>query len=200
MVAICYATGPYIINRKLSDLPALGVIASSLLLVAALAYAPAALVQLPHTWPSGRVIAAVLTLGVVCTALAFLLFFALIGEIGPVRSTVITYVNPAVAVTLGVLLLNEPLTGGIAVGFALILGGSVLARPGGAVASLSRGQTPAVSATGGCALGVARAIVIWPSLASTSTVSPSLNRPSRIAIAIGSWRRRWITRFSGRAP
>ena len=126
VVAICYATGPYIINRKLSDLPALGVIASSLLL-AALAYAPAAIVQLPHAWPSGQVIAAVLTLGVVCTALAFLLFFALIGEIGPVRATVITYVNPAVAVTLGVLLLPEPLTGGIAVGFALILCGSVLA-------------------------------------------------------------------------
>jgi drug/metabolite transporter (DMT)-like permease len=126
VVAICYATGPYIINRKLSDLPSLGVIASSLLL-AALAYAPAAVIQLPHAWPTGRVIAAVLTLGVVCTALAFLLFFALIREIGPVRATVITYVNPAVAVALGVLLLNERLTGAIAVGFALILGGSVLA-------------------------------------------------------------------------
>ncbi len=126
VVAICYATGPYIINRKLHDLPALGVIAASLLL-AAIAYAPAALVQLPHAWPSGRVVAAVLTLGVVCTALAFLLFFALIREVGPVRATVITYVNPAVAVTLGVILLHEPLTAGIAVGFALILCGSVLA-------------------------------------------------------------------------
>jgi drug/metabolite transporter (DMT)-like permease len=126
VVAICYATGPYIINRKLSDLPSLGVIAGSLLL-AALAYAPAALVQLPHAWPSGRVIAAVATLGLVCTALAFLLFFALIREIGPVRATVITYVNPAVAVALGVLLLNERLTVAIAVGFALILSGSVLA-------------------------------------------------------------------------
>jgi drug/metabolite transporter (DMT)-like permease len=73
------------------------------------------------------VVAAVLTLGIVCTALAFLLFFALIREIGPVRSTVITYVNPAVAVTLGVILLHERLTGGIAVGFVLILCGSVLA-------------------------------------------------------------------------
>ena len=126
VVAICYATGPFIINRKLNDLPSLGVIAASLLL-AALAYAPAAIIQLPHAWPSGQVIAAVLTLGVVCTALAFLLFFALIAEIGPVRATVITYVNPAVAVTLGVLLLHEPLTGGIAAGFALILCGSVLA-------------------------------------------------------------------------
>ena len=126
IVAVCYATGPYIINRKLSDLPALGVIAASLLL-AAVAYAPAALVQLPHAWPSGEVIAAVIALGVVCTAIAFLVFFALIAEVGPVRATVITYVNPAVAVTLGVLLLHEPLTWGIAVGFVLILAGSVLA-------------------------------------------------------------------------
>ncbi len=126
VVAICYATGPYIINRKLSDLPALGVIASSLLL-AAIAYAPAAIIQLPHAWPSAQAIAAVVALGVVCTALAFLIFFALIGEIGPVRATVITYVNPAVAVTLGVLLLHERLTAGIVVGFVLILSGSVLA-------------------------------------------------------------------------
>jgi drug/metabolite transporter (DMT)-like permease len=125
-VAICYAIGPLIISRRLSDLPALGVIASSLLL-AALAYAPVAVTQLPHTWPSGEVIAAVATLGLVCTALAFLLFFALIAEVGPVRATVITYVNPAVAVTLGVLLLHEPFTASIAVGFVLILSGSVLA-------------------------------------------------------------------------
>ena len=62
-----------------------------------------------------------------CTALGFLLFFALIAEIGPARSTVITYLNPAVAVLLGVVLLGEPFTAGIAVGFPLILVGSVLA-------------------------------------------------------------------------
>jgi drug/metabolite transporter (DMT)-like permease len=126
VVAVCYAIGPLIIQRKLSDLPALGVIATSLLL-AALAYAPPGIAQLHNVHLTGQVIAAVLTLGVVCTALAFLLFFALIAEIGPVRATVITYVNPAVAVTLGVLLLHEPLTGGIALGFVLILCGSVLA-------------------------------------------------------------------------
>jgi drug/metabolite transporter (DMT)-like permease len=125
-VAVCYAIGPLIISRRLSDLPALGVIAASLLL-AAVAYAPAAVTQLPHAWPSGEVVAAVATLGILCTALAFLLFFALIAEVGPVRATVITYVNPAVAVTLGVLLLHEPFTAGIAVGFVLIIGGSLLA-------------------------------------------------------------------------
>ncbi len=62
-----------------------------------------------------------------CTALAFLVFFALIAEVGPTRSTVITYVNPAVAVLLGVWLLDESFTLATALGFVLILAGSVLA-------------------------------------------------------------------------
>jgi drug/metabolite transporter (DMT)-like permease len=66
-------------------------------------------------------------LAIVCTALAFLLFFALIAELGPVRATVITYVNPAVAAVVGVIFLNETLTTGMLVGFALVLAGSVLA-------------------------------------------------------------------------
>jgi drug/metabolite transporter (DMT)-like permease len=73
---------------------------------------------------------------VICTAAAFLVFFRLIAEVGPARATVITYVNPAVAVALGVLVLGEPLTAAIGVSFALILGGSVLAtRPGSARAA-----------------------------------------------------------------
>jgi drug/metabolite transporter (DMT)-like permease len=73
------------------------------------------------------VIFAVAVLGVVCTALAFVLFFALITEVGAPRATVITYVNPAVALALGVALLAEPFTVGIAIGFVLIVFGSVLA-------------------------------------------------------------------------
>ena len=65
-------------------------------------------------------------LGVLCTAAAFLVFFALIAEIGPARATVITYVNPAVAVVLGAIVLSEPLTLGMAVGFPLVLIGSYL--------------------------------------------------------------------------
>ncbi|MGA7912353.1 MAG: EamA family transporter, partial [Candidatus Dormiibacterota bacterium] len=67
------------------------------------------------------------TLALVCTAVAFLLFFALIAEIGPVRSTVITYVNPAVAAVLGVAVLRESFTIGMALGFVLVIAGSVLA-------------------------------------------------------------------------
>src|SRR5436305_1467392 len=79
-----------------------------------------------HVWPHANVVAAVLTLGIVCTASAFLLFFALIAEIGAVRSTIITFINPAVAVVLGMVVLSEPFTVGVAVGFPLVLAGSWL--------------------------------------------------------------------------
>jgi drug/metabolite transporter (DMT)-like permease len=126
LVAVCYAVGAMIIERKLASLPALGVVASSLG-ITALVYAPFALTQLPSALPSPSVVFAVVTLGVICTALGFVVFFALITEAGAPRATVITYVNPAVALALGVALLGEPLTVGIAVGFVLIVLGSVLA-------------------------------------------------------------------------
>jgi drug/metabolite transporter (DMT)-like permease len=77
--------------------------------------------------PSAHVVESVVGLALVCTALAFLVFFALIGEVGPVRATVITYVNPAVAAVVGVVLLSEHLTTGMVIGFVLVLAGSVLA-------------------------------------------------------------------------
>jgi len=120
-----YALGPLIISRQLADLPGLGVVLASLVL-AAVAYAPFGLTHLP-SHPSAEVVAAVIGLAVVCTALAFVVFFELVLEVGPARSTVITYVNPAVAIVLGVLVLGEPFTVGIAVGFPLILLGSWLA-------------------------------------------------------------------------
>jgi drug/metabolite transporter (DMT)-like permease len=126
IVAVGYAIGPAIISRRLGDLPAMGVVAASLAL-AAVAYTPFAVTQLPDHLPQGNVIASVVLLGVVCTAIAFVVFFALIAEVGPVRATVITYVNPAVAVGLGVLLLGESFNAGTAVGFVLILAGCALA-------------------------------------------------------------------------
>ena len=120
-----YAVGPLIISRKLDDLPAIGVITVSLA-IASVAYGPYALTHLP-TSMSVEVIASVAALALVCTALAFVLFFDLIVEVGPARSTVITYVNPAVAIVLGVVILGEPLTKGILFGFPLILLGSWMA-------------------------------------------------------------------------
>jgi drug/metabolite transporter (DMT)-like permease len=126
VVVVCYAGGPAILSRYLSAEPAVGVNAVSLTLCA-LAYAPPAAVQWPHALPPVDAIVAVIVLAVVCTALAFLLFFALIAEIGPVRATVITYINPAVAAVLGVMVLQENFTAGMAIGFVLVLAGSVLA-------------------------------------------------------------------------
>jgi drug/metabolite transporter (DMT)-like permease len=125
-VVVCYAVGPWLLSRYLSDLPSLGVIAASLTLTA-LVYAPIAALQLPSTLPSGRVIASIATLALMCTALAFVLFFELIAEGGPVRGNLITYVNPAVAAILGVLVLDERFTVGMGIGFVLVLAGSVAA-------------------------------------------------------------------------
>jgi drug/metabolite transporter (DMT)-like permease len=126
LVVIGYALGPMIIARKLQGVPSVGVVAASLALTA-LAYAPIGIAQLPAALPSTQVLLSVAILGVVCTAIAFLLFFALINEVGPIRATIITYFNPAVALVLGVLLLNEPFTVGLAAGFALIAIGSFVA-------------------------------------------------------------------------
>ena len=128
--ALGYSIGPLIASRKLAELPPVGVNAVCLG-IAAVIYAPFAAFTWPDHWPDGKVLASLAGLGVICTAAAFLVFFALIAEVGPARATVITYVNPAVAVALGVLVLNEPLTAAIGAAFVLVLGGSVLAtRPG----------------------------------------------------------------------
>ncbi|AZI59090.1 EamA family transporter [Nakamurella antarctica] len=126
ITAIGYAVGPIIISRKFTDLPASGVITASLLL-AAVIYAPFVTFVWPTQAVSAQSLWAVIALGVLCTATAFTLFFALIGEAGPARASVITYVNPAVAIILGVLLLSEPFTIGTAIGFPLVILGSVLA-------------------------------------------------------------------------
>jgi len=126
LVVVGYALGPLIISRRLGELPSLDVVAVSLG-ACALLYAPVGIAQLPATMPSPAVLASVAVLGIVCTAVAFLLFFRLIAEVGPVRATVIAYVNPAIAVLAGVALLAEPFTLGTALGLVFILAGSWLA-------------------------------------------------------------------------
>jgi drug/metabolite transporter (DMT)-like permease len=125
LVAICYAVGPLILARHLAHLPSLGVVAASLI-VAAVLYLPAGVARWPDEAPGADTWWAVVGLAVICTAVAFILFFELIAEVGPSRSTVITYVNPAVALTLGVIVLDEQFTVATGAGFALILAGSVL--------------------------------------------------------------------------
>ncbi len=129
LTVLGYATAPLIAARHLKDVPSLQLTAPCLAL-AALVYAPAAATTWPSEPPSARVLAALAALGVICTALAFVAFLELIKEVGPTRTTVFTYVNPAVAVAAGALFLSEPLTPTILAAFALILTGSVLATAG----------------------------------------------------------------------
>jgi len=141
IVTVGYATGPLILSHRLSTAPGLAVVTASLGLTALL-YAPFAATSHPQHVPA-EAIWSVIGLAVVCTAIAFLVFFALIAEVGPVRATVITYVNPAVAIALGVSVLGESLTTGMIVGFPLVLVGSVLATSHSGAASTAGTDQPA---------------------------------------------------------
>jgi drug/metabolite transporter (DMT)-like permease len=126
LVATCYAIAPLIAARHLADVPALPMTAVCLGF-AALVYAAPAGATWPDEMPSTRVLVALAGLAVVCTALAFIVFFALIREVGPARALVFTYINPAVALAAGVIVLHEPLTAGNVGALVLILAGCVLA-------------------------------------------------------------------------
>ena len=127
LVVVGYATAPMIVTRSLPDVP--GVAASAIALtVTAVVYAPFAVPRLGEVGDASfEALTSLVVLGVVCTGLALALFFALIREVGPQRALVITFLNPAVAVLLGVLLLDEPFTLGLALGLPLVVLGCVLA-------------------------------------------------------------------------
>jgi drug/metabolite transporter (DMT)-like permease len=121
-----YATGSLIVQRYLKDVDELGAVAASLV-VASVVMLPLAFLTAPAKVPSNLVLTSLVVLGVVCTATALWLYFSLIAHIGAARAAVITYVNPAVAALLGVLVLHESFGLGSALGLALILVGSWLA-------------------------------------------------------------------------
>lgn len=129
---IGYALGPVIISQMLSDVPSSGTIAWSQFF-AMLFYLPIVTYQVSNgSWKvvdqvSTNAILSVVSLGLLCTAIAFLVLFKAIDEVGPSRITLITYINPAVAVVLGILILAEPLTAGMILAFPIILIGSILA-------------------------------------------------------------------------
>jgi drug/metabolite transporter (DMT)-like permease len=127
LTVIGYATAPLVISRALPEVP--GAAASSIaLFVTVVVYAPFALPQLDQVADaSSSALLSLVGLGAICTALALALFFVLIREVGPQRALIITFVNPGVAVLLGVLLLDEPFTLGIAIGLPVVLVGCVLA-------------------------------------------------------------------------
>lgn len=124
--ACCYAGGSLIVKRQLSDLQPLGPVAAALAL-SSLMLMPSAVSLRPKEIPSADALASIGVLGLMCSAVALLLYFALITEVGPGRATVIGYTTPIVAVVLGVALLDERLTVSAIAGVVLILAGSYLA-------------------------------------------------------------------------
>jgi drug/metabolite transporter (DMT)-like permease len=124
-----YACGPLIVKRHLAGADPLGPVTAAMA-IASIMLLPFGIGDFPSEVPSTDVVASVIVLGLVCSALAFLLFFRLIAEVGPSRATVITYVNPIVALALGVAILGESVTAGAVAGLLLILAGSWLATDG----------------------------------------------------------------------
>lgn len=123
LVVLGYGTAPLLLNRYLHDVPPLAVIVCALGITAVVYLAPA-LAAAPAEHPRPAALLSVVLLAAVCTALAFVVFFALVADAGPNRAVVITFVNPAVAVALGVTVLGEHLTAAMLLGFALILIGA----------------------------------------------------------------------------
>jgi drug/metabolite transporter (DMT)-like permease len=126
LATVCYASGGLIIQRHFGGLEPIAPVALSLS-AAALVLLPPALLGMPAHWPSTLALCSIVLLGLVCTAVAMLLMFYLISHAGAARASVITYINPAVASLLGVLVLHEHLGVGGTLAFALILLGSWLA-------------------------------------------------------------------------
>jgi drug/metabolite transporter (DMT)-like permease len=129
LAAIGYASGPMIFKRHLADLDPRATMGASLA-VAAVILTPVALLDAPARTPAAGAFASVVVLGLVCTALAFSLMALLISEIGPGRAVVITYINPVIAVALGVTVLGEQPGAGAVAGLLLILAGSWLSTDG----------------------------------------------------------------------
>ena len=131
LVAFLYAVAPFIVATKLARVPSLGTITLSLFCVG-IAYLPVAVLT-QHELPTVRSTVSLAALGILCTAVAFLAFFALIGEVGPARAPLFTYINPVVAIVLGVVVLGEDLSSGLIIGFPVVLLGCWLAATGGRV-------------------------------------------------------------------
>lgn len=129
LATVGYAVGPLIIQRHLSDVPPLGVVATSTAVGSLILLIPAVLTA-PSVMPSASALSAVAALGVLCTALGLFLFVYVISNAGASRAAVVTYVNPAVAVLLGVWLLDEHFGLGAGIGLVLILLGCWMATSG----------------------------------------------------------------------
>jgi drug/metabolite transporter (DMT)-like permease len=129
LAALGYSIAPVVARLKMPNVSGVAINGLAMFVVA-LVYAVPALSNLPKEFaanPPVEAWSALLGLGIFCTSLAFVAFFRLLAEIDVARASLVTYMNMAVAVFLGVILLGEPITIGILIGFPMVLIGSVLA-------------------------------------------------------------------------
>jgi drug/metabolite transporter (DMT)-like permease len=134
-----------VLNRKMPNLDARAMMGGSLAIAALLLAIPAAF-TIPAEVPPANALGSIVVLGLICTALAFVVFSILIREAGPSRALVITYVNPVVAVGLGVAILGERPGAGAVAGLLLILAGSWLSTDGRLPPGFRRRPTTVVPA------------------------------------------------------
>jgi len=137
--AFSYAFATFMAARHLNGISGVTVNGLAMALTAIVFFIPA-IQSAPTTMPSNRALFALLALGLLCTALAFYLFFTLLRMIGPPKASTVTYPNTAIAIALGVILLNEPITVGMVLGFPLVLLGSYLATSRNGRANISTGE------------------------------------------------------------
>jgi drug/metabolite transporter (DMT)-like permease len=129
LAAICYAIGPLILKRHLGGVDSVALMGFCLAVAGAM-LTPLAAATVPAASPSAGALASIVALGIFCTAMALVLMAVLIREAGPARALVVTYVNPVIAVALGIVFLGESPGAGAFLGLALILVGSWLATGG----------------------------------------------------------------------
>ena len=129
LVTLCYAIGPLLVRRYFRDSSAIGPVAAALG-VGTLVLTPGAIAVAPSATLTAEALGSIFVLGAICSALGLFLFFRLIAEVGAGRASVVTYINPVVAVALGVGLLGESLGAGAVAGLLLILAGSWLSTDG----------------------------------------------------------------------
>jgi drug/metabolite transporter (DMT)-like permease len=151
LAAVGYAAGPMIIKRHLLEYDPRATMAASLA-VASVLLTPAGLLTIPESVPPADAVTSLVVLGVFCTAAAFVILMVLVSEVGAGRASIITYINPVIAVALGVIVLSESPGAGAIAGLLLILAGSWLAtddrlppNPTAIVTRWRRGREPAVA-------------------------------------------------------
>jgi len=126
VAAASYAWAVNMITRKAPGISGIAINGIAMM-ISSVIFAPFAIANRPETLPSLEVTLSMLGLGVLCSGIAFWVFFVVLDEIGPARASLVVYPNTAVAVVLGIVILREPITLAILIGLPLVLVGSYFA-------------------------------------------------------------------------